>query len=292
LTHLQLVTSKNYKDHWQPDSTLAEAAQATDRLARPIRPSPEPIRIAMHNREICEVDRQLQAGALVAAAKLRAYNASVEFIPGGALRVKSVIETVIDQGYDALIVLAANKKDIFHVNRAVYMGIPVVTYNAEPISLRGIVNSLGERLEVLLGLRNGLTSIASTALGPVSAGLADSQLDPSAPQGERAGEMVRQAIEFMHGNIEQPISVADVAQSLYLNSAYFSRLFTEQTGRNPSDVLTEMRLERAKRYLAQTDMSVVDVAVALGYDRSYFSRLFKSRVGCSPGQYAMQQRSR
>jgi len=102
--------------------------------------------------------------------------------------------------------------------------------------------------------------------------------------------IVRKAIDFMQENLEAPVSVADVAAAVGLNPTYFGIVFAEQMGRKPVDYLIDLRIERAKRYLAHSSMSVMDVCVALGYDPSYFSRLFKRRTGYTPGQYARQLR--
>ena len=104
-------------------------------------------------------------------------------------------------------------------------------------------------------------------------------------------QIVRQAIDFMQSNLENPIAVRDVAQAVALTPTYFGILFNELTGQTPREYLIGLRLERAKEYLAHTDMSIMDVCVALGYDPSYFSRLFKRRVGCTPVDYARQVRN-
>jgi AraC-like DNA-binding protein len=103
-------------------------------------------------------------------------------------------------------------------------------------------------------------------------------------------EIVRKAIDFMQENLENPVSVADVAAAVALNPTYFGIVFSEQMGRNPVDYLIDLRIERAKHYLTHTQMSVMDVCVALGYDPSYFSRLFKRRTGFTPGSYARHMR--
>lgn len=105
-------------------------------------------------------------------------------------------------------------------------------------------------------------------------------------------EIVHRAIDFMEENLEEPIGVVDVARAVSLSPPYFCTVFTEGTGHNPSEFLINLRIERAKEYLAHTQMSVMDVCIALGYDSSYFSRLFKRRTGSTPGQYARLMRSR
>jgi AraC-like DNA-binding protein len=191
----------------------------------------------------------------------------------------------VAQQYDGLVVLAANKKDADHLNWASRAGVTIATYNAEPFSLRGLVNSLTERVELLLGFNRDLAKLASPTGCKVPNYGFDHRPEPDEEQ-LRQRQLIQQAVTFMQENLEEAISVADVAQAVYLSPSYFCRVFTEQTGHNPSDFLMELRLERAKEYLVRTDMSVTDVSVALGYNPSYFSRLFKSRVGCTPGQYA------
>jgi AraC-like DNA-binding protein len=107
---------------------------------------------------------------------------------------------------------------------------------------------------------------------------------------QRRKEIIRRAIGFMEEHLEDRIDVPSVAQAVALSPSYFCTLFTQETGHNPSDFLIRLRIERAKEYLAHTQMSVLEVGAALGYSRSYFSRLFKHYVGCSPAAYAERYR--
>jgi AraC-like DNA-binding protein len=102
--------------------------------------------------------------------------------------------------------------------------------------------------------------------------------------------LVRNAIDFMQANLEEKITVADAARHVALSSTYFGILFRQQIGCSPVEYLVNLRLERAKAYLSQTNMTVMDVCVALGYDSSYFNRLFKRYTGLTPGQFARRVR--
>lgn len=101
-------------------------------------------------------------------------------------------------------------------------------------------------------------------------------------------EIIRLAVDYIERNLEEEISVDDIAGHVGLSTAYFSTMFSQETGRTPNEVLIDLRLKRAKEYLTQTKMSVMEVCVALGYNPGYFSRLFKRHVGMTPGQYARQ----
>jgi AraC-like DNA-binding protein len=111
-------------------------------------------------------------------------------------------------------------------------------------------------------------------------------LDMSDDRSRSHRAITRHAIDFMVANLETAIRVPDIARAVALSPAYFTTVFTEQTGHSPVQFLTDLRIQRAKEYLAEGRMSVMDVCVALGYSPSYFNRLFRKRVGCPPGQFA------
>lgn len=287
LTHLRVVTRENCDEYWHAGQGPIECEQQAVRLARPMQRAANPLRIAVQNRSAIELDQQLIMGAMAASAKLRPYNARVELIHGGTLTVKPVLETVTRQGFDALNVMAANPVDVPMLNRAVEAGLTVATYNVEPLSLRAWVSSLVDHTQELLRLGEGISQAAGPAYPP---GESASGSSAGGRRENERHELVTRAIRYMQDNLESEINIADVARYVALDQSYFCRLFTEQTGRNPVDFLTDLRLQRAKDYLAQSGMSVMEVCVALGYSPSYFSRLFKARVGCTPGQYARQLR--
>ncbi|HZS91631.1 MAG TPA: AraC family transcriptional regulator [Chloroflexota bacterium] len=142
-------------------------------------------------------------------------------------------------------------------------------------------------LEQLEGAAEIMGMIANTVAGLVY------RLGPAHQGGERRSEqhrqqIVRQAIDLMQQHLEDPIGVAEIARALALSPHYFCDLFTEQTGHTPGDFLINLRIERAKEYLARTTMSPTDVCLVLGYSPSYFWRLFKRRTGDTPQQYKVR----
>lgn len=109
-------------------------------------------------------------------------------------------------------------------------------------------------------------------------------------QEQRRRDIVRKAIDYMQENLEAPVSVADVARAFAISPTYFGVLFAEVMGTTPIEYLIDLRIERAKTYLAHSQMSVMDVCLALGYDPSYFTRLFRKHTGFTPGQFARKMR--
>ena len=111
--------------------------------------------------------------------------------------------------------------------------------------------------------------------------------------GDVAYLQVARAKQYVSEHFHEALLLSDVAQSLYLSTAYFSRLFKEKAGMTFSDYLAQVRVDHAKRLLATTDLSIAEVAAAIGYqEANSFSRLFKTRTGKSPSDYRAAQRQR
>jgi ABC-type sugar transport system substrate-binding protein/AraC-like DNA-binding protein len=275
LTYRQLITRDNYQEVWHPEAGLLDAATAAMQLAKPLRAPDRPVRIGVHNRQISGVDKRLQAGVLAAAARLHPFNASVEFIPGGILSVRSVLESAVAQRYDGLVLLAANGNDVSRINETAAAHLPIVSYNAEPMTLSNLAVSMTEQ--------------ASRVYREPSP---DSRSRAAGRSRSREQEAVAESIvTYMWEHLGESLTVADVAEAFSFSPSYMSRLVSSQTGRSPNDWLMDFRLKQAKQCLAHTDMSVRQVGESVGYDPSYFSRFFKRHVGCTPGEYAERMRA-
>ncbi|WP_160720484.1 response regulator [Bacillus sp. USDA818B3_A] len=85
---------------------------------------------------------------------------------------------------------------------------------------------------------------------------------------------------------EQRLSREDIANFVYLNPDYLTRLFKKQTGLSISDYLQLQRIEYAKKLLLETNLPVSEVALSAGYSNfSYFSTIFKKSTKLNPMEY-------
>ena len=63
-------------------------------------------------------------------------------------------------------------------------------------------------------------------------------------------------------------------------------LFKKETGKNFLEYVTELRIQKAKNYLIQTDYDIAEIAASVGYgDLKYFSKLFRKNTGLSPSEF-------
>ena len=90
-------------------------------------------------------------------------------------------------------------------------------------------------------------------------------------------------IELMETNLEEPLGRADLADSAGLSTRQLERLFRKYLNRSPARYYLELRLNRARLLLLQTNMSVIDVALACGFvSASHFSKCYRDYFGRTP----------
>ena len=96
------------------------------------------------------------------------------------------------------------------------------------------------------------------------------------------------AIELMAANIEEPLTQQMLADYVGLSRRQLERLFRRQIGRAPAHYYLEMRLERARQLLYQTDMRIIDLALACGFvSASHFSKCYRQMYGKTPREERM-----
>ncbi|MGF1476042.1 MAG: GlxA family transcriptional regulator [Geminicoccaceae bacterium] len=91
------------------------------------------------------------------------------------------------------------------------------------------------------------------------------------------------AVELMEANIEEPLSQDMLAAYVGLSRRQLERLFRKHIGRTPAQYYLELRLERSRHLLYQTEMPVMDVACACGFvSASHFSTCYRQMYGRTP----------
>ena len=92
-----------------------------------------------------------------------------------------------------------------------------------------------------------------------------------------------QVIQIMEANIEEPISPAILAREVGMSTRQLERLFRRYLNRSPKRYYMELRLQKARNLLMQTDMSVINVALACGFaSPSHFSKCYRAHYDTTP----------
>ncbi|WP_228894037.1 GlxA family transcriptional regulator [Pseudoduganella aquatica] len=92
-----------------------------------------------------------------------------------------------------------------------------------------------------------------------------------------------EAVTLMEANIEEPLSTDDIANLVGLSRRQLERLFKQYLGSLPSRYYLELRLQRARQLLLETNSSIVQVGLMCGFSSgSHFSTAFGTLFGNTP----------
>ena len=96
-------------------------------------------------------------------------------------------------------------------------------------------------------------------------------------------EHLAKAIEIMRNRIDRPISPSEIAHELGITVRQIQRLFGRYLNTTPKKYFMDMRLERARHLLLQTEGAITEVALACGFENlGHFSRIYRAAYGVSP----------
>lgn len=94
---------------------------------------------------------------------------------------------------------------------------------------------------------------------------------------------IRDAVAYIHAHLAEPLSLEQVAATVYLTPYHFSRVFKAETGFSPHQYIIRKRVEAAYYLLHETDMTVSQVAAHVGFaDHSHLTRHYRRVMGSSP----------
>lgn len=100
---------------------------------------------------------------------------------------------------------------------------------------------------------------------------------------EEKDNLIRQIERYVDEHLEQPLSVSDVADSMYMNPDYLSRVFKSKKGVSLKEYILDEKMHAAQALLQTTNLPISIIASKLGYDNySYFSQVYRKVMGISP----------
>lgn len=93
------------------------------------------------------------------------------------------------------------------------------------------------------------------------------------------------ACEYIETNLDRPVRLDEIADTVRISPFYLNRIFREGIGIPPYTYLVQTRIKKSLELLLQTN-SISEATHYLGFaDQSHFSRFFKRNIGITPGQY-------
>lgn len=100
---------------------------------------------------------------------------------------------------------------------------------------------------------------------------------------------IQKAIRYLERHYAEPITLKEIADHVFLNTAYFSTLFKQKTGSTFVEHLSGIRIEEAKRRLLLTEEKITSIAERTGFANiRHFNRVFKTETSMTPKDYREQ----
>ncbi len=95
--------------------------------------------------------------------------------------------------------------------------------------------------------------------------------------------LISQAAQLMEANIEEPLTLEDIARLSGTSQRQLQRVFRSSVGLTPARYYITLRLRRARELLKQTPMPVIEVTLACGFRSAcHFSRAYRAFFGHAP----------
>ncbi|MFB9327876.1 response regulator [Paenibacillus aurantiacus] len=90
---------------------------------------------------------------------------------------------------------------------------------------------------------------------------------------------------YIERHFAENVTLDQLAKAFFVSKEYLSKVFKQEYGRNLTDYILHLRMEKAKDWLLDEQLSIKAVAEMAGYeDVTYFYRVFKKHYGVAPGE--------
>src|SRR2546421_475038 len=103
--------------------------------------------------------------------------------------------------------------------------------------------------------------------------------------------LVGEAVTSIRFNIDQPLNLNRIADTLGVHPSHLSRTFKKELGMTLTAYINTLRIEEAKYMLDSSNASVTEIASSVGYsDSNYFSKVFTKLEHVTPHAYRKRKK--
>ncbi|MFK8242202.1 MULTISPECIES: helix-turn-helix transcriptional regulator [unclassified Facklamia] len=100
-------------------------------------------------------------------------------------------------------------------------------------------------------------------------------------------ELFAKIIDFIHSSDITTLKVSDLVQQFNISRSTLQHLFNKYQHVTPKIYINQLRLEKSRQLIRESNLSITEIATQLGYGSlQYFSRAFSNTYNVSPSEYA------
>lgn len=171
------------------------------------------------------------------------------------------------------IVLLSGHGEFDYAKEAICIG--VTEYLLKPVDREEVAMALEK-----IRKRRSAKAEASSKTPALRSGQPADRENGSAGIVERAARFIADSLS------DGSLSLKTVAEHLFVNPSYLSRIFRQETGKTLTDYIMQLRIVQSTEYLRNTDLKAYEVAEKTGFnDCHYFSLCFKKCMGKTVQEY-------
>lgn len=128
-----------------------------------------------------------------------------------------------------------------------------------------------------------LTTASTLLMTHLLQNYSDVQWQAPQVRGGLAPVVLRRITDYIAAHLDQPLTLAHLAQEAALSEFHFARMFRHSVGMAPHQYVMQQRMNRARDLLSHTPLSLTDIALQCGFhSSSHFSNRFSQAFGLAP----------
>lgn len=195
----------------------------------------------------------------------------------------SMIAAAKSQHPDMEITILTGFQDFEYARQAIQLG--VTRFLVKPSKM----DELQEAVEVMIKNLQAKGFYDTASAAKADAGETESDAageDIKVEETEAGSFLVNNALKYMEEHYREKLKLQDVADQVYVSQWHLSKLLNRYKEQSFSDILNNIRIEKAKELLRDPSLRIGDIADMVGFlDMAHFSRVFKRQTGLSANEY-------
>ncbi len=183
------------------------------------------------------------------------------------------------EGYNALFILESQYRAMHHFKNKLHLD------RAELAKMEFILNSM------ILELENKMEGYKTLLKNKLEELIILLSRHYSSLEATEAKALVRigKVIDHLESHYTDKIYLDELAEMAYMSTRNFQRIFRKAVGSSPSNYIMQIRLQKARKLLRNTENPVADIAIEAGFgDSNYFIKCFKKELGITPVKFRMR----
>jgi len=218
----------------------------------------------------------------------------------GIVHFENIGEAEIAKG-KILIIMPHQKYENYHINDTEWKEY-FIRFEADTVYFQLINSLFGNQQVIDIGFNEELIRLFHRAVDVVKNGLNSSQVylsgmllhilglviteSKNVAIAKKEIQIISQAKVIMNENVLTEISLQEIASRLNISYTTFRKNFKKYVGLSPAKYFSELRLNKAKQLLTETNSSIKEIAYMLQFSSiEHFATIFKKTTGMTPKDY-------